>query len=66
LGLEDLGSGVDLIPEVFSITREPFLISLGEFIIAYLFITEVGRIPKGGHTCSWRYRESEGQIYNYS
>jgi hypothetical protein len=42
LGLEDLRSRVDLILEVFSITRAPFLISLGGFITTYLFITEVG------------------------
>ena len=66
LGLEDLGSRVDLIPKVFAITRAPFLISLGRFITAYLFITEVGQIREGGCTCSWSYRELEGQIYNYS
>jgi hypothetical protein len=41
LGLEDLGYGVYLIQELFTITRAPFLISLGRFITAYLFITEV-------------------------
>jgi len=66
LGLEDLRSRVDLISIFFSITRVPFLISLGWFITAYLFITEVGRILEGGHTCSWSHRELKGHIYSYN
>jgi hypothetical protein len=66
LVLEDPRSILDIILEVFSITRSHFLINLGWFIIAYLFIIEVGKIPKGGHTCSWSDKELEGHIYSYN